>query len=146
MNFVQIAGHLGNDPEVRYTSSGLKVTTFRLATNSRKGGKDETIWWRVTIWGEQFDKMLPHIKKGSPLIVHGVMSKPEIFNDREGNPQVSLGLTAAFLQFSPFGRSDKGSYQDGQKQDMATQQAPSEQHSQQQQHYDDLPNDDEIPF
>ena len=28
MNFIHIAGHLGADPEVRFTSSGKKVTTF----------------------------------------------------------------------------------------------------------------------
>ena len=49
MNYVMVAGHLGADPEVRYTSNGQKVTTLRIATNSRKGGKDETIWWRATI-------------------------------------------------------------------------------------------------
>lgn len=143
MNFVQLAGHLGNDPEVRYTSSGLKVTSFRLATNSRKGGKDETIWWRVTIWGEQFDKMVSYLKKGSPIIVHGDMGKPEIFNDREGKPQISLGVTAVYLQFSPFGRSDK-SGSSRKQEDMAVQSAS---HTNQdfEQSADSL-SDDDIPF
>ena len=71
MNQIIIAGHLGADPEVRFTSSGQKVTTLRVATRVRRGGKDkdETIWWRVTVWGEQFDKMIPYFKKGSPIIV-----------------------------------------------------------------------------
>ncbi len=60
MNFMQIAGHLGADPEVRFTSTGKKVTVLRVAAKSRKGGKDQTIWWRVTIWGEQYDAMMPH--------------------------------------------------------------------------------------
>lgn len=105
MNHITIAGRLGNDPEVRYTSSGMKVTTFRLATNSRKSGKDETIWYRITIWGEQFDKMMGYIKKGSALIISGELGKPEIYNDREGSPQVSLNVTAFNITFSPFGKS-----------------------------------------
>ena len=107
MNFVNIAGHLGADPEVRLTSTGKKVTTLRVATRSRKGGADVTIWWRVTIWGEQFDKMIPHLKKGSPIVAFGEMQKPEIFNDREGKPQISLEIWASNIQFSPFGKPDR---------------------------------------
>jgi single-strand DNA-binding protein len=109
MNQITIAGHLGADPEVRFTSSGQKVTTLRVAARSRRGGKEETIWWRVTIWGEQFDKMIPYFKKGSPIIVVGELSKPEIFTDREGRPQVSMNITAYNLMFSPFGRPDQPS-------------------------------------
>jgi single-strand DNA-binding protein len=107
MNQTTIAGHLGADPEVRFTSSGQKVTTLRVAARVRRSGKDETIWWRVTIWGEQFDKMMPYLKKGSPVIAVGEMNKPEIFTDREGRPQVSMSLTASDLLFSPFGRPDQ---------------------------------------
>ena len=105
MNQMTIMGHLGADPEVRFTSSGQKVTTLRLACNQKKSGKEETLWWRVTLWGEQFDKLMPYIKKGSALIVTGEMPKPEIYNDREGTPQVSLNLVAYNLSFPPFGRS-----------------------------------------
>ncbi len=108
MNHTMIAGHLGADPEVRFTSSGQKVTTLRVAARARRSGKDETIWWRVTIWGEQFDKMIPYFKKGSSIIVMGELNKPEIFTDREGKPQVSMSLTAYNLSFSPFGRPDSG--------------------------------------
>lgn len=107
MNQITIAGHLGADPEVRFTSSGQKVTTLRVAARARRAGKEETIWWKVTIWGETFDKMIPYFKKGSPIIVFGELSKPEIFTDREGRPQVSMNITASNLMFSPFGRPDQ---------------------------------------
>jgi single-strand DNA-binding protein len=106
MNQIIIAGHLGADPEVRFTSSGQKVTTLRVAARARRSGKDETIWWKVTVWGEQFDKIIPYFKKGSPIIVFGELSKPEIFTDREGRPQVSMNITAQNIMFSPFGRPD----------------------------------------
>jgi len=105
MNFIHIAGHLGADPETRFTSSGKKVTTLRVATRTRRGQNDDTIWWRVTVWGDQFDKMISFLKKGSAIIVFGEIHKPEIFNDREGKPQVSMEITAVSIQFSPFGKT-----------------------------------------
>lgn len=106
MIIVQIAGRLGRDPETRFTSSGLKVTNLTVATTVRKGGKEETVWWRVTIWGERFDKMISYLKKGSAVICIGEMNKPDIWTDKEGRPQVNLELIADIIRFSPFGSSD----------------------------------------
>ena len=114
MNFIQIAGHLGVEPETRFTPNGQKVTTLRMATNSKKNGKEETIWWRVTIWGDRFDKFLSYVKKGSALIIIGELGKPEIYTDKEGNPQVSLNITAEMIKFSPFGKP--GDKQPGEEQ------------------------------
>jgi single-strand DNA-binding protein len=109
VNKITIAGHLGADPETRFTSTGKKVTTLRVATRTRKGNQDDTIWWRVTIWDEQFDKMLVHFKKGSAIIIYGEVMKPEIFNDKEGKPQISMDIKAIDIQFSPFGKPEQRS-------------------------------------
>jgi single-strand DNA-binding protein len=119
VNFIHIAGHLGADPEVRFTTSGKKVTTLRVATRSRKGGQDETVWWRVSVWGEEYDKMISYLKKGSPVIVFGEMSKPSIYTDRDGKPQISLDITASAIQFSPFGKPD-GAAKSGEGQPAAS--------------------------
>ena len=137
MNQITIAGHLGADPEVRFTSSGQKVTTLRVAARARRSGKDETIWWKVTVWGEQFDKIIPYFKKGSPIIVVGELSKPEIFTDREGRPQVSMNITAQNIMFSPFGRPDSPGSAEGTSSTSSfsrpdspgSAEAPSQEHS-----------------
>ena len=107
MNTMHLAGNLGADPEVRFTPNGNKVTTLRLAARARRSGNDETIWWRVTVWGDQFDKLIAHLKKGSSVMVIGDMHKPDIYTAKDGTPQVSLNMTAYNISFSPFGRSDR---------------------------------------
>lgn len=148
MNQMTIAGHLGADPEVRFTASGQKVTTLRVAARVRRSSKgDETIWWRVTIWGEQFDKMIPHFKKGSPIIVFGELSKPEIFTDRDGRPQVSMNITANHVLFSPFGRPDGQGHEAGAGEpEMAYAAGAHKEAGRGKPVPADAFNDDEIPF
>jgi len=150
MNKLTIAGHLGADPEVRFTSSGQKVTTLRVAARARRSSKDDTtIWWKVTIWGEQFDKVIPYFKKGSPIIVFGDLNKPEIFTDREGRPQVSMSITALDIQFSPFGRPEGHTSQTAETTEHTASEmahTPSESSSYGQGKADPAFTDDEIPF
>lgn len=107
MFIVQIAGNLGKDPETRFTANGQKVTSFNIAVNQRKGKEDVTIWVRVTVWGDRFDKMLSFMKKGSSIIVIGRMNPPSSYVDKEGRTQMSLEVTAEMLEFSPFGKGDR---------------------------------------
>jgi single-strand DNA-binding protein len=104
---IQVAGHLGADPEVRFTPSGQKVTSFRVATTIKRGEKEKTVWWRISCWGDRFDKRIAYLKKGSAVFVVGEMGIPEIYTDKNGNPQISLEITAEIISFSPFGKSNK---------------------------------------
>jgi single-strand DNA-binding protein len=107
MFIVHLAGHLGKDPETRFTPSGQKVTSFTIAVNQRKGKEDVTMWVRVTVWGDRFDKMISYLKKGSGVIVTGRMNPPSSYTDKEGRTQVSLEVTAEMIEFSPFGKTDR---------------------------------------
>ena len=105
MMLVQIAGFVGKDPETRETNNGQKVTNLSLAVNVKKDAPP--IWWRVTIWGTHFDKILPHIKKGSALIVMGDMKPPEKYTSKDGVEGIRMEVTAEMIKFSPFGNPDK---------------------------------------
>lgn len=107
MFIVHLAGHLGKDPETRFTPSGQKVTSFTIATNQRKGKEDVTTWVRVTVWGDRLDKLIAFLKKGSGVIVTGRMMPPTSYTDKEGRTQISLEVTAEMIEFSPFGRTDR---------------------------------------
>jgi len=98
---IQVVGHLGSDPEIRMSPSGQKITTFRMACNTRRQGKEKTVWWRVTIFGDRFDKMVPYLKKGSLVFVSGSLNPPEIYEGRDGNRSVSLEIIAETVSFLP---------------------------------------------
>jgi single-strand DNA-binding protein len=57
LNRAMIIGHLGQDPEIRYTPSGLPVVKFSLATDEAfldKEGKrqERTSWHRIVAIGK----------------------------------------------------------------------------------------------
>jgi len=76
VNKVILVGHVGADPEPRYTASGTAVVNLRMATNEfwrDTEGKDQetTEWHRVVLWGKQAEFAANYIKKGQLIYVEG---------------------------------------------------------------------------
>lgn len=108
MNIIVIIGNLGRDPEERFLPSGTKVVTLVVADNQRQKGAERTTWWRVSLWGNQFDTILPHLKKGSSVVVQGEVTKAEGYM-RNNEPQASLDVRAHHVTFTPSRpRSEEG--------------------------------------
>ncbi len=130
MNEITVMGNLGGDAEERFTSDGQKMTSFSIASN-RKGrdGQDVTTWFRITLFGDRFQRMVPFLKKGSSLIVFGELRVGE-FVGRDGEKRTSLDVTADRIAFSPFGRSQQEGGQQQQQQQSYSQ--PVQQQQQQQ--------------
>ena len=101
MTIVQIIGNLGSDPETKMLPSGQRVITFSLATSSKKKGEETSTWWSVTIWDKKFDPMLPHIKKGTLLLVVGDLAPPKTYTDKNGQTKVNLSVSADIIRFLP---------------------------------------------
>lgn len=77
LNKVQIIGHLGRDPEIRYAPSGDAVANFSVATTEKWKDKntgeqkEKTEWHRVTVWGRLAEVVGQYLKKGSKVYVEG---------------------------------------------------------------------------
>ena len=77
LNKVQLIGHLGADPELRYTSNGTAVATFNVATSEsfRANESDEwqerTEWHRVVAWGRQAEIAGEYLAKGRQVYIEG---------------------------------------------------------------------------
>ncbi|MCS7252101.1 MAG: single-stranded DNA-binding protein [Anaerolineae bacterium] len=84
-----IAGHLGTDPEMRYTPEGTPVTSFRMASNIRYRDasgdqREETIWFRVSVFGRQAEIANQYLQKGRSVLVEGQL-RPD---PQTGNPRI----------------------------------------------------------
>ena len=76
LNKVMIIGNVGSDPEMRFTSNGSAVTSFRVAVNWVGSGQDnerreETEWFRVVTWNKLAENCNQYLAKGRRLYVEG---------------------------------------------------------------------------
>ena len=86
LNKVMLIGNVGNDPDVRTTSSGTPVAKMSLATTRKwKDGsgeqKEKTEWHRLTVWGKLVDVVERYVKKGDRLYVEGRIEYSESESD-----------------------------------------------------------------
>ena len=73
LNRAMIIGNLGQDPEIRYTPSGLPVVNFSLATDERyldKDGKRQegVQWHRIVVIGKLALACNEYLKKGREVV------------------------------------------------------------------------------
>jgi single-strand DNA-binding protein len=99
LNKVQIIGHLGKDPEMRYTPSGKPVTTFTVAVsrtwNSADGERhNETEWFNVVAWGNLAEICKQYLNKGQQVFVEGRLQTRR-WDDKEGNKHTSVEIVAS---------------------------------------------------
>jgi single-strand DNA-binding protein len=106
MVIVHLTGHLGRDPETRFTSNGKKVTSFSLAVNQRKGKEEITTWFNISAWEGSFDNFLSCLKKGSAVIVTGRLQPPAPYIDKNQSPRVTLEVSLLNIDFVP-GKSER---------------------------------------
>lgn len=102
-NKISILGHLGRDPELRYTPQGTPVCDFSIATSEKRKDssgemQDVTTWFRVTFWGRQAELASQYLSKGRQVFVEGRLSQRE-WTDREGGKRYSLDVNGTDLHF-----------------------------------------------
>ncbi len=98
LNKVMIIGHLGKDPEMRYTPSGRPVTTFTVAVsrswNSADGERHaETEWFNVVAWGNLAEICKQYLTKGQQVYVEGRLQTRR-WDDKEGQKHTSVEIVA----------------------------------------------------
>lgn len=113
LNRIQIIGHLGRDPEMRYTSQGTPVTNFTIAVSERRKDRDgnaydETEWFRVSAWDKLAEICNEYLAKGRQVYVEGPL-RTRKYTDRDGIERTSLEITARdIVLLGGRGEGDRG--------------------------------------
>ena len=99
LNKVMIIGHLGRDPEMRYTPTGRPVTTFSVATNHTWATPDgerktETEWFNIIAWGSLADICNQCLTKGMLVYIEGRLQTRR-WEDSDGIQQLSIEIVAS---------------------------------------------------
>jgi single-strand DNA-binding protein len=105
-----LVGNLGRDPEMRYTDKGQAVTSFSVASNRRftdSSGQtvEETIWFRISVWGKQAEVCKQYLSKGRQVLVEGRLvcdratGGPRVFTRNDGTTGASFEVSAETVRF-----------------------------------------------
>jgi single-strand DNA-binding protein len=104
LNKAMVIGHLGQDPEIRYTPTGMPVTNFSVATDEPyvdKDGKrqERTEWHRVAVVGKLALICHEYLKKGRQIFVEGRLRSREYEAKIDGRKQHRTEIVASRVQF-----------------------------------------------
>lgn len=102
VNKVILIGRVGQDPEVRYTSSGSPVANFSVATDesfkSRNGEQQQhTEWHRIVAWNKLAEICGEYLTKGKLVYIEGSIRSRQ-WEDQSGNKRTSYEILARSMQ------------------------------------------------
>lgn len=99
VNKVILIGHLGKDPEMRYTAAGAPIANFSLATSEswkdkQSGEKtDKTEWHNIVMFDKVAEIAGQYLKKGSLVYLEGKL-QTEKWTDKEGHERYTTKIIA----------------------------------------------------
>lgn len=96
---VTVVGNVINEPTLRVTSGGTRVTSFRLASTERRYDKGlgawrdgDTVYWGVSCWRHMADNVAASLDRGQPVVVFGRLRQRDY--EVEGQRRTSLEIDA----------------------------------------------------
>jgi len=146
LNKALIIGNLTRDPEVKSLPSGVKVTSFGVATNRvwmKDGVKQESAdFHNIVVFGRQAETSGQYLKKGSQVLIEGRM-QTRSWEGTDGQKKYRTEIIADRVQFGSrstgggqgSSASSEGQATKGQEEELDTIEYPE----------DDI-NPDDIPF
>jgi single-strand DNA-binding protein len=83
--WLTVVGNVVNDADLRFTSSGDPIASFRIAANTRKFDREHERWIEgdthflsVTCWRSLASNVANSVKKGMPVVVYGRLRSREV--------------------------------------------------------------------
>lgn len=139
INMVALMGRLTFEPEVRTTSSGVSVMRFQIACDRsyQKSGQDrQADFIDCVAWRQTAEFISRYFHKGSMIAVEGTLQTSS-YTDKNGNQRKQVEVLANNVSFCG-SKSETGS--------AAGSQANPNYSSADNSDFDEIPDDDDLPF
>ena len=146
VNKVIIVGHLGKDPEMKYTATGAAIANIAVATSEnwkdKKTGEkvEKTEWHRIVAFQRLAEIMGEYLVKGSLAYIEGKLQTRK-WQDKDGKDRYTTEIVASNMQMLG-GKVDKPAQQTGFRDDTPTQPVAPDYPGSQAPEFDDS----DIPF
>ncbi len=105
LNKAIVYGNLTRDPELKSLPSGIKVTSFSLATNrvwkDKAGAKQESVdYHNIVLFDKKAELAAQYLKKGSSVMIEGRM-QTRSWDDKDGKKNYRTEIIGDTMQFGP---------------------------------------------
>jgi single-strand DNA-binding protein len=148
LNNVVLIGRLVAHPELRTTPQGTSVTTFRIAVDRAFQSKDQekqADFIDIVAWRQQAEFVTKYFTKGSLISVIGSI-QTRSYNDKDGNKRTAFEISADRLGFVGSKNDNPASNPNFQRSSSASQQPAPSYSSATSADFEELPEDDDLPF
>nr|DAW28993.1 MAG TPA: Single strand binding protein [Caudoviricetes sp.] len=108
LNVVAIMGRLVADPELRTTTQGHSVCSFRIACDRsyvQQGQERQADFIDIVAWRQQADFVSKYFQKGSLIAVEGSLQTRN-YQDKNGNKRTAVEVVANNISFAGAKRQD----------------------------------------
>lgn len=102
LNVVAIMGRLVADPQLRQTTTGKNVASFRVACDrGRKdaNGQSQADFLDVVAWDRSAEFVCRYFQKGSLIVVDGRL-QTRTYQDKNGNNRTAVEIVANNINFA----------------------------------------------
>ncbi len=107
-NLVVLTGRLTADPELRYTSNNIPVTSFSIAVNRRykAGEESQADFINIVAWRQTAEFVTKYFKKGSMIGIEGAIQTRKYVDKDTGKNRTAFEVIANNVQFVESRRDD----------------------------------------
>ena len=108
LNVVAIMGRLVADPELRTTTQGHSVCSFRIACDRgyvQQGQERQADFIDIVAWRQQADFVSKYFQKGSMIAVDGRLQTRQ-YQDKQGSKRTAVEVVANNISFAGAKRQD----------------------------------------
>nr|DAD74887.1 MAG TPA: Single strand binding protein [Siphoviridae sp. ctXPH7] len=114
LNVVAIMGRLVADPELRTTTNGANVCTFRIACErsyTPKGQQRQADFVDIVAWGKTAEFICKFFQRGSMIAIDGSLQTRN-YQDKQGNKRTAVEVLANNISFAGAKAADKPAARD----------------------------------